>query len=204
MSVKAVVFDYGKVICFPPPPAVIDRLAEKAGVAREKFEPILWACRNDFDRGTADSKTYYKKVLSILGVELDEKTIAEMIAMDLAGWKNINTATVSLMEDVKKQGYTLGILSNMPHEFLAWARNNVPVFSLPHVSLFSCEVHLLKPEKAIYEKMIFMLGIEAEELVFFDDNAENIESAAAMGIKAFLWEDPEAARRQLLSLGMRI
>ena len=182
----------------------MERLAERAGVEREKFETVLWSLRNDYDRGTITARDYYKRVLSRFGVTMDDKTIDEMVEMDLSSWKNINAGTVALMEDVKKADYVLGILSNMPHDFLAWARENIPVFSIPHVSLFSCEVNLVKPEEAIYRKMLSLLGVESGELVFFDDNEENIKSARALGIKAFLWKNPECARRELSSLGVNI
>ena len=204
MDIKAIVFDYGQVISLRQDPKTIDRLAVKAGTAREKFEPILWALRVDYDRGLITAQEYYRRILSRLGISKDDESINEMVEMDLTSWKNINSGTVSLMEDIKNAGYTLGILSNMPHDFLAWARKNIPVFSLPHVALFSCEVNLIKPEKAIYEKLLSLTGVEAGELVFFDDNAENVRSAVSVGIKAMLWESPENARRELLSLGVRL
>ena len=204
MNIKAIVFDYGKVICLPPDPEIIELLAERAGVEKNKFETTLWTLRSEYDRGTLNSKEYYKKVLGSLEVDLDDTSIDEMIEMDLASWKHINTGTVALMEDVKKAGYILGILSNMPHDFLAWARKNNPVFSLPHKSLFSCEVGLLKPEPAIYRELLSLLSVESEEVVFFDDNEENVKGAADLGIRAFLWKSPEEARTELRSLGIRL
>ena len=204
MSIKAVVFDYGQVMCFPPDPKVLDRLAQRIGADREKFESLVWTLREELDRGTVTAREYYKKILSRLGVSMDDRSIDELVEMDFDSWKNINAGTVSLMEDVKKAGYVLGILSNMPHEFLAWARKNVPVFSLPHVSLFSCEVSLVKPEEAIYTRLLSLLGLEGGEVVFFDDIANNIKSARTLGIEAFLWENPESARRVLSSLRVKL
>ena len=216
MSIKAVIFDYGQVISLPQDTKVIDRLAEIIGVSREKFEPLLWSLRVEYDRGVITAKEYYNNILSSLNIRLDEKIIDEIIRMDLESWKNINPGTEKLMEDVKKAGYILGILSNMPHDFLAWARKNIPVFSLPHLGLFSCEVNLVKPDKAIYLKLLSQLSetvvsaeatvseIKGEELVFFDDNPENVRSAKALGINAFVWESPENARRELLSLGVKL
>ena len=204
MSIKAVVFDYGQVITLPQDPKTIDRLAKRAGVERGIFESMLWALRSEYDRGTITAREYFKKVLSGLNVNLDDKSIDEIVRIDSDSWKNINQETVALMEEVKKAGYILGILSNMPHDFLAWARESLPVFSLPQISLFSCEVNLIKPEEAIYRKLLSMAGVESGELVFFDDNPENIKRARALGIEAFVWKDPENARRELLSLGVRL
>ena len=204
MSIKAVVFDYGQVISLPQDKAVIGRLAEKAGVPREKFEALIWTLRTEYDRGTISAKEYYRNILSGLNVDLDDKTIDEMIKMDLESWKNINPETEALMEEVKNAGYKLGILSNMPHDFLSWARMNVPVFSLPHISVFSCEANSIKPEESIYRQLISLAGVKAEEIAFFDDNCGNVESACALGIKAFVWANAGAARAELLSLGVRL
>ena len=198
------VFDYGQVISFAQDPVALDRLAEKAGVSREKFESFIWVLRTEFDRGTITAKEYYHNILSALDVNLDEKTIDEMIEMDYESWRNINPATEALMAEVKKAGYILGILSNMPHEFLAWARKNVPVFSLPHISVFSCEANSIKPEEAIYQKLISLAGVKPEEIVFFDDNNENVKSACALGIKAFVWTNPGDARNELSALGVKL
>ena len=204
MEIKAVVFDYGQVISLPQDQKALDKLAGLCGVEREKFESVLWPLREEFDRGTINSREYYKNVLTQLGVHPDDRKIDQMVEIDLSSWKNINPETVILMEDVKRAGYTLGILSNMPHDFLTWARKNIPVFSLPHIGLFSCEVNLLKPEEAIYRKLLSLLGTESGEVVFFDDIAENIKSAQAIGIKAILWETCKSARRELSLLGVRL
>jgi len=202
LSIKAVVFDYGGVISFQPEPEEIESLAAKAGAEKEQFETMLWSLRGEYDRGKISARQYYTMVLTRLGISMDEKNLDELIKMDYDNWKNINPGTVALMEDVKRAGYTLGILSNMPLDFLVWARENVPVFSLPQVSVFSCDVSLIKPEKAIYQVLLTQAAVSGGELVFFDDRAENVRSAEELGIKAFIWKDPDNARRELISLGV--
>ena len=204
MSVKAVVFDYGNVISLPQDPKVMDELAGRVGVEREKFVSTLWSLRGDYDRGIISAKEYFKTVLASLAVFMDDESIEELIEIDTNSWKNVNAETEALMKEIKAAGYLLGILSNMPLDFLAWAKKNLPVFSLPHAGLYSCEVNLIKPEEAIYRKLLSMLGVKASELVFFDDKAENIAGAKAVGMKAILWQDVESARRELISLGVKL
>jgi len=204
LSIKAVVFDYGNVISLHQDPKTMDELAGRVGVERDKFVSTLWSLRREYDRGTISSIEYFKIVLSALEVSMDEKNIEELIEIDTNSWKNINTETESLMKEIKAAGYLVGILSNMPGDFLAWARKNLPVFSLPHIGLYSCDVNLVKPEEAIYRKLLSMFGVEADELVFFDDKDENIKGAEAIGIKAILWVNPKEARRKLISLGVKL
>ena len=204
MNIKAVVFDYGQVISLPQDPQAIDRIARKAQVEREKFEPLLWAFRSEYDRGAVSFREYYKKIFSRLGADVSDSVIDELRAIDHDSWKNINNETVKLMEEVKNAGYMLGILSNMPHDFLSWARKNIPVFALPQVSVFSCEAGIIKPEPGIYKKLLSEAGLEGNELVFFDDVEENVKGARALGIEAFLWKSAESARTILLSLGVKL
>lgn len=204
MSINAVVFDYGQVITFPQESSALDRLAQLAGSGREEFEEVLWKERPDFDRGLLNPKEYFRRVLSCLGISKDDDTIDEMIRVDFDSWKKINPETVTLMEELKKEGYILGILSNMPRDFLVWARENESVLSIPQVCVFSCEHFLIKPEAAIYYKLLSLIGVEAEELVFFDDSLKNVNAAKALGIAAYLWEDPQAARKVLRTLGARV
>jgi len=204
LEIKAVVFDYGRVISFDQDPEVLDELAKLAGVEKDKFISALWALRGDYDRGLISSRKYFTNVLSSLSVCADDKTLDKMAEIDIGSWKNVNPETVALMEEVKKAGYILGILSNIPLGFLDWARKNSPVFSLPHIGLYSCEVNHVKPEKVIFEKLVSMTGVKAGELVFFDDLAKNIKGARDIGIEAFIWENPKKARRELLSLGVKL
>jgi len=204
LGIKAVVFDYGNVISLHQDPKVMDELAGRVGVEREKFVSTLWSLRSEYDRGTISAKEYFNIVLSALKVSMDEKSIEELIEIDTNSWKNVNSETEALMKEIKAAGYLVGILSNMPSDFLAWARKNLPVFSLPHIGLYSCDVNLVKPEEAIYRKLLSMFSVEADELVFFDDKVENIKGAEITGIKALLWENSKEARRKLISLGVKL
>ncbi|MDR2758785.1 MAG: HAD family phosphatase [Spirochaetaceae bacterium] len=196
--VKAVAFDYGKVISFPPENTVLDELAAAAGIGPQSLDALLWPHRNEYDRGTLTGKEYYRMLLAHGGVYPDEKTLEKMVDIDLKSWTHINPGTVSLMETIKAApDLKLGILSNMPHEFLALARGTIPVFDLPDSGIFSCEVGSIKPEEAIYRRLLSALGCEPEELVFFDDVRINVDKARSLGIQAFLWKDPETARAEL-------
>jgi putative hydrolase of the HAD superfamily len=204
MSIKAVVFDYGKVISFAPDHGVMDEIAAMAGVARETLEPTVWKMRDEYDRGTLSGPQYYEKVLQSLGVTADEAMLQKITEIDMYGWKRTNPGTVRLMEDLKKAGYKIAILSNMPFDFLAWARKTIPVFSLPHVGIFSCELNAIKPEEAIYRRLLSELGCKGDETVFFDDILVNVEKARELKINAFLWQDPETAATQLAGLGVLV
>jgi putative hydrolase of the HAD superfamily len=203
-GIQAVVFDYGKVICFSPPESVMDELASLAGLDRRILESLVWSRRGEYDRGLINGKDYYRALLAARGIRLDDAVLEKMADIDLSGWTRINPGTLALMEDIKRGGLKLGILSNMPRDFLEIARKTLPVFTLPDVGLYSCEVGFIKPEDAIYRALLSALGCNPEAVVFFDDLLENVEKASLLGIKAFVWQDPDRARKDLEQLGLCI
>ncbi|MDR3167065.1 MAG: HAD family phosphatase [Treponema sp.] len=203
-GIQAVVFDYGKVICFSPPESVMDELAALAGLDRQILESLVWSHRGEYDRGVINGKDYYRDLLATQGISLDDGVLAKMVDIDLYSWTRVNPGTLALMEDIKRAGLTLGILSNMPREFLELARKTLPVFKLPDVGLYSCEAGFIKPEEAIYKALLSALGCNPEAVVFFDDLLDNVEKASRLGIKAFVWRDPDTARKHLEQLGLFI
>jgi putative hydrolase of the HAD superfamily len=200
MGIKAVVFDFGRVICFPPSEENRRALLALTGLSGEALDRLDRKHRGEYDRGSFDGKEYYRVLLEEGGIFLDDSRLAEIAATDAEGWKRIDPGTAALMGDVKKLGFALGILSNMPSDFLAWARENIPLFAQADAAVFSCEVASIKPERLIYEKLRERLGCEFSEIVFFDDIPDNVEQAKKLGIRGILWNGSEAARKDLKDL----
>jgi putative hydrolase of the HAD superfamily len=205
---KAIVFDYGGVISYLPATSVWEEIASLGCIDAATLYRFSGQFRGEYDRGTFSCEEYYRMVLRSAGVapeSLSSARIIQMAAVDEKAWSHINPDTVRLMEDVKKAGYTLGILSNMAQQFLSRIRADYePVFSMPDVSVFSCELRLIKPEKAIYEALLDRLKCEAADVVFFDDVLINVEKARDLGIKAYVWQTADAARAALRDLGAMV
>ena len=53
----------------------------------------------------------------------------------------------------------------------------------------SFELHLLKPEAAIYRHVIQETGLRPEDILFIDDRQENLDAAAAEGFQVLLSTD---------------
>ena len=66
--------------------------------------------------------------------------------------------------------------------------NNDHLFEKTYYSHF---VGLRKPDKAIFEKVLRENGLKAEETLFIDDIAENLEPAKALGIQTYLMKAPD-------------
>ena len=94
------------------------------------------------------------------------------------------------------------MLSNYGKTSFEAARDNGRLSFLPVVDGggISYEVQIVKPEPAIYRKLLEKYNLSAEECVFLDDKAENIEAAKALGFHGIVVESYEQASEALIKL----
>ncbi|WP_024506954.1 HAD-IA family hydrolase [Bradyrhizobium sp. ARR65] len=67
---------------------------------------------------------------------------------------------------------------------------------------FSSSIGLRKPDAAAYQHVINAIGVPASRIVFFDDLAENIEGARAVGIHAVHVKSTADIAEALAALGI--
>jgi putative hydrolase of the HAD superfamily len=70
------------------------------------------------------------------------------------------------------------------------------IFGLFKKVHFSFDMGLVKPNPMIYKQVLLENNLKVDQLIFFDDNAANIESAAKLGIDSVLI-DPQKSFSQI-------
>lgn len=208
--IKALVLDYGNVISEPQDAGCYGRMASLSGLTESFFREAFWRYRPDYDRGTIRGLEMYKRVLTEAGhgaakdgAELDllaEKLLAE----DLGSWFHVSRAVTEWALSLQDAGLTLGILSNMPFDFIERYGPGIELFGKADVSVFSCYAGQIKPEGDIYRTLIDKLALDPSEIVFFDDIEANVAGARDAGINAFLWTGLERAKEDFSAIGQRI
>jgi HAD superfamily hydrolase (TIGR01509 family) len=86
-----------------------------------------------------------------------------------------------LMTDLMRQGYHLFGLSNWS-SMLALVKKKFSIFGLITDELVSKDVHLLKPEPAIYEAFLQKFRLAPASCLFIDDKQENIDGCQSVGM----------------------
>ncbi len=204
MDIKAVVFDYGKVLSLPPGEDTIRNMASIAGADAADLGRLIWGRRGLYDRGAVSGAEYYAGILAELGVGSDDRTVDALVQADVESWAHLDPEAVRLAESVRNAGLKVGILSNMPRDFLRIVRDRFPLLSGADAQIYSCDLGSIKPEPPIYQALMAALDLKAAEIVFFDDLPVNVEAALALGFRAFVWRDAAAARLDLAGLGVML
>ncbi len=103
-----------------------------------------------------------------------------------------NKDTYTLLANFKNHFSGLYLLSNTSYiHYLDYrdnelGPNNENLFDLFDELFFSFELGLVKPDAAIYKKVSESINKPLSEIIFFDDNEFNIESALNLGMDAHL------------------
>ena len=191
MSIRAVIFDLGNVVCFFPTEEQWAEAAQFCGVDVGEFKRVFWLLRDDYDRG-GDPASYWLNFGRTTGRALDEQMIAGLVQREVAFWSHFDTRVLAWADQLRAAGIRTGLLSNLPWP-LAHTLRATPGF-LDHFDrvTFSCELGVIKPQPEIYRHAIEELRIAPAEALFLDDRPQNVEGARVVGLCAELfatWEE---------------
>ena len=101
----------------------------------------------------------------------------------------VNAGLVGVMKTLKDGGARVALASNMAsgQKPLFWEGLDLKSFATD----FFCsgDLGVAKPEPSFYSHVAASLQVEAEQILFFDDSAANIEAANSCGWHGFLYTD---------------
>ncbi len=202
--IRALVLDFGNVISEPHDTGCYARMAAISGLSTEFFMKGFWKFRPEFDRGDINGMQMYRDVLADAGVSLPESELdslaLRLLEEDLGSWFHISREVTEWALALQSDGLRLGILSNMPYDFMERYGDRIELFTKADVAVFSCFVNQIKPEPPIYQTLIDRIGCAPEEIVFFDDLPANVEAARRAGINAFVWTGLEQGKRDFVEI----
>jgi putative hydrolase of the HAD superfamily len=190
----AVIFDYGRVLSLAPSQEELRLFAALVGVSEPPFFEIYSATRHEYDCGRADFHEHWKSFAEAAGVKLSPEQVERIAEMETLMWLRVNEQTLALAREIKARGTRIAILSNMPHDLLAYVRREFAWLDEFEPKIWSCEFGSTKPDPAIYQHCLDALGCEPQRTLFFDDRLNNVESARAIGMEAHQFESAEQAR----------
>lgn len=112
---------------------------------------------------------------------------------------------VEVLRKLADTDYELFGLTNWSHETFPYALANYDFFELFKGKIVvSGEEKLIKPDPKIWELLLERYSIKAEESVFIDDNAKNIEAAKTLGFITVHVTEETDLQTELEKLGVVI
>jgi len=189
-EIKAIIFDYGNVLCEPQPAEDVLAMAALVDMTPDKFTELYWQDRVPYDRDDMKPDEYW---IRLAGRQLDAAMVSRLTELDNKSWTHPREKMIPYVNAARQKGLRTALLSNLPVPLRDALENDCAWLPRFDVRTYSCTVRATKPDRAIYDACVQGLGVIPPEIVFLDDRPENIEAAAKLGIHGLLFESPERA-----------
>ena len=178
---KALIFDLGGVVIDINLDLAFSYWSKNSN---QSFEDIK--ARFSFDhyyrcheRGEINASDYFKSLRQSLRVDISEHQF-------LTGWNSIYIGEVpGVFNLLKKAAEKLPIYaftnSNSAHQKV-WSKRFSNILSLFNSVFISSEIGKRKPEPEAFQAVANSVGLELNQMIFYDDAIENIEGAQKVGL----------------------
>jgi putative hydrolase of the HAD superfamily len=196
MPIRAVIFDYGEVLCTPDPDAYRNLLA-LTGLDAAEFERVYWADRRDYDLGLFDGRGYWTRFAARAGLAPGPARFTALIENDVLLWTHLSEPMLAWAAALQDAGMATAILSNMVSDVLRYMRQEFAWLRHFTQLTWSCELGIVKPDPAIYLCTCEKLGVDPAEALFVDDKQENVDGAEQVGLQAIRFTSIEQLRADL-------
>lgn len=200
-EMRAVILDYGLVLCQPPREEHVDKMATAFGVDHQTFWRLYEQNRGPLDKGDLTPAAFWKSLARDAGTKVDAFTIERLQDLDIDMWDTLEQPLMEWVQTLQSNGFKTALLSNSDLRFIAHLRKNRPWLRFFDLCVFSAEVRLIKPDPAIFRYTLDKLGIDPSAVLFIDDRFSNVSVARSLGIESIKFASLVDLNRQLKDAG---
>ncbi|SMF21434.1 putative hydrolase of the HAD superfamily [Tistlia consotensis] len=199
MTKRVLLFDLGGVLVDWRGLAELGRLAAPHDDAREvRRRFVASEALRDFETGRCDRRDFAARFVAEWRLGLEAEAFLGLFRSWLRG---PFPGTLESL-DALRGSHRLACLSNTNE--MHWQHMMVGLGlaeALDH-RYASHLLGLVKPDRAIFERVLADLAVAPSAVTFFDDGADNVEAARALGIESHLVDPRHGVQPTLRALGL--
>ena len=180
---KNIVFDLGNVLVkFDSNELIYSFFNERQEEVKSFYFDSLW---NEYDQGLYSVEEMIEKgVKQFPELELSVKKLMYHWTEFVIPLKD----NVAFIKDLKRLGYNVYILSNIPEDDTKYLRS-CGVFDNIDGGVFSYEYKKIKPDPEIFHILLKKYDLQASECLFLDDRKDNVVVASNLGFETIEVKD---------------
>jgi len=196
--IKAIIFDFAGVITREGFLPVLSRNLRKKYVFDEGlFTERFVEFENDYMLGKMTARDFWNKVCVSTSIPFEDFERIFATAYEL------NEKMVDLIKKIKSN-YKTYLLTDNFETLSNNIKENKDVRGLFDKMFFSNETGLLKETAGAFEYVLDRIQESGENCIFTDDKGKNLIQANKLGIKTILFENFDAFKEKLDSLGVAV
>ena len=196
--IKAIIFDFGRVISAQKPPSLFRTYEKDLGLAPGRLNQIMFASE-DWQEVLVGRKTI-EEFWYTIGPELGLNSRAEIDSFRkrYRSDEEVNAGVLAIIQELKGH-YKLAVLSNAPSGLSEWL-GDWKMLDLFDTIFCSGDEGVVKPDPAAFQITLERLGVKPNEAVFIDDTFEHVEASRKVGLHGLLFTTAEKLKEELDSL----
>lgn len=105
--------------------------------------------------------------------------------------------SIGWIEDLRSRGYRTLYLSNFSYKGLADCQDALDFIQHMDGGIYSCDMHIIKPDKRLYQLLIDRYSLDPVRCVFIDDTPVNVEAAMGLGMQGIVFKSYEQGSAEL-------
>jgi putative hydrolase of the HAD superfamily len=193
--IKAIIFDFGRVISAQKPASLFQMYEQELGLAPGVLNRIMFGSGawQETLVGDRSLDAYWREIGPLLGLHTAEEI--EAFRQRYFGDESIDPGVLSLIRTLYGR-YKLAVLSNSPPGLSKWLAD-WGILDLFDVVVCSGDEGVVKPDLAIFNLALARLGVEPEEAVFVDDTLGHVAAARALGLHGLHFTTATVLSREL-------
>ena len=197
MSIKHVLFDADGVVIWPQM-EFSRHLATVHNITPQMTREFFNGRFNDCLAGKADLREVLPPFLKQWGWKISlDAFIETWMVIDSC----VDERLLTMIQDLRRSGFRCGLATSQEQNRAAYMRNQMGFRRFFDDLFFSCELGCVKPERAYYRAIQEKLQVDGAEILFWDDNKQNVTAAQKAGWNAEVYlsfRDFEQAMQLLL------
>ena len=198
MPIRAVFFDFGGVILRTEYQAPRQKLAERFHMDYDDIDKFVFACESSkrASLGEITEEQHWLEVVKRLKLPASE---SQAFQDAFFGGDVLDLELIQFIRDLRGKNIHTGLISNAWSGLRGYMTKEKVIDIFDSVTI-SSEVGAVKPQSKIYKHALQQANVNAEEAVFVDDFAVNVEACEKLGMKGIIFKDPEKSIRDLKRL----
>ncbi|MCK5427559.1 MAG: HAD family phosphatase, partial [Thermodesulfovibrionia bacterium] len=184
--IKAVIFDFGGVLAKEGFKEGLKSIGEQNGLAPEDFfktaEELIY--KTGYVTGKVKESIYWNALRNMTGIIGSDKEFRKEIIKRFL----LRTKLLKFVEKLKTSGFITAILSDQTN-WLEEMNQRTPFYHHFDYVFNSYTLHKGKKDPSVFGDVCSVMGFSPEEVIFIDDNSENIERARSKGLNNIHFQD---------------
>ena len=181
---KAILFDVDGIVITGRKQLFSHTLAEKQGIPREAVEEFFLDDFRKCSFGKADLK---QQIAPYITKWNWKESVDDLLKFWFESESAIDSKVVEIISNLRAKGIKCYVATRQEKYRLKYIWEDIGLRNYFDGVFSTCNIGYDKKEPEFFHHVFKELGLNPEEIMFFDDSQSNVDNAESLGVKAYYY-----------------